>query len=151
MSGKILSGGALMLVARWTLNVSGLVAAKIGLGRGEEKNPGQRNDQQNNHDNSDGLDHWSLRAVPKSRDERRRSTTRAAGIIPSSERLGGGLFAVDHPRRTEPIHQHAEALGPERLLDRHPHRAAVGECVEYAFRFGGIVDARGPRETFHLF
>ena len=29
MSGKIFSGGALMLVARWTRNVSGLVAAKM--------------------------------------------------------------------------------------------------------------------------
>ena len=50
MSGKILSGEALMLVARWIRKVSGLKAAKT-------KNPGQRHDQQSHHDNCDGLDH----------------------------------------------------------------------------------------------
>jgi len=31
INGKIFSGGALTVVARWTLNVSGLVAARIRM------------------------------------------------------------------------------------------------------------------------
>src|SRR5579863_6438791 len=40
------------------------------------------------------------------------------------------LGAVDHPRDAEAIGAHAEALGPESLLDRHRDGAVLGEQRE---------------------
>src|SRR6266478_928442 len=43
------------------------------------------------------------------------------------------LLAVNHPRRTESIPQHAETNGPEGLLDRHLYCPAFCQGVKYAF------------------
>ena len=51
MSAKIFSGGALMLVARWTRKVSGLV-------RGEDENSGEHDD-----DDNQGSDETSISPV----------------------------------------------------------------------------------------
>src|SRR5262249_9895550 len=59
------------------------------------------------------------------------------------------LFAVDHPWRPEPVDQHAEALGPERRLDRHPDRPALGQGLEDALGVSRIGDTERDREAFH--
>src|SRR5688500_2532554 len=47
--------------------------------------------------------------------------------------------AVDHPRRAVAVDTHAEPLGPEGLVDRHGHLAALGERRKDALRFRGVV------------
>src|SRR5262249_39702733 len=49
------------------------------------------------------------------------------------------LFAVDHPRDAELIDQHAEAAGPECLLQRHSDFALLLEGGEHALRLLGIL------------
>src|ERR1700686_3488474 len=81
---------------------------------------------------------------------RRLSSGRPLAGAPGNE--GSGRFlAVDHPGRAEPVDQHAETDGPERLLDRHPHRSAFRQCVKNAFRVLRVVDAERYREAFHVF
>src|SRR5262245_64811367 len=60
------------------------------------------------------------------------------------------LVAVDHPRDAELIDQHAEALGPERLLYRHADGAVVGERREDAFSFLRILGLDRHREPLRL-
>src|SRR5262249_45513900 len=60
--------------------------------------------------------------------------------------LGGGLFAVDHPRGSEAVEAHAEAVGPEGLLEGHDGAAVFGEGGEDALGFGGVVELDVDRE-----
>src|SRR3546814_6417079 len=43
-------------------------------------------------------------------------------------------FAVDHPGNAEAVDEHAEANGPEGLLERHPHSAVFRQRAENALR-----------------
>src|SRR2546430_6872142 len=53
-----------------------------------------------------------------------------------------GLRAVDHPGSPEAVGDHAEAMGPEGLLDRHGDLAAVRQRREDPLRLGGLLDRR---------
>src|SRR3954470_23766389 len=104
MSGNILSGGGLTLVARWPRNVSGLDTASSSTPATETTSRttttmamvltidlsvpvGNR-----------GMSAGGARAAPD-----RRLPHRAN---PSSEASGRRLLAIDHPRRAEAICQH---------------------------------------------
>src|SRR5215510_5280307 len=58
------------------------------------------------------------------------------------------VSAVDHPGDAELINKHAEAVGPEGLLDWHLHNPVFRQCVEYAFRIRRVVDLEGYGEAF---
>src|SRR5262245_3182572 len=64
-------------------------------------------------------------------------------------RLGGRL-AVDHPWGAELVDDHAEARGPERLLDRHPHGSVVRQCMKDALRLRRVLNTDGHGETVHF-
>lgn len=63
----------------------------------------------------------------------------------------GALLAIDHPGRAEPILEHAEFDGPERLGERHDHRPAIGECIEDALGLGRVLGHQRHGEALHLF
>jgi hypothetical protein len=60
-------------------------------------------------------------------------------------------LAVDHPGRAELIDQHAEAGGPERFLDRHPHGSVLGQGMKYPLRLRRIGDTESHGEALHVF
>src|SRR5437870_6576018 len=60
-------------------------------------------------------------------------------------------LAVHHPRDAEAIDEHAEAHGPERLLQRHRHRAVLGERLEDALRLRRLGDADRHGEALRCF
>ena len=51
----------------------------------------------------------------------------------------------------KPVDAHAEALGPERLLNRHHHRSALGERAEDSLGPRSIVDVDRDLEALRLF
>src|SRR5260370_32589571 len=58
--------------------------------------------------------------------------------------------AVDHPRGSEAVDQHAEGFGPERLPDRHRYLTAFRQGSEHPLRLcDRRVDQR-TRESLHL-
>ncbi|KAG0942605.1 hypothetical protein G6F31_014847 [Rhizopus arrhizus] len=65
---------------------------------------------------------------------RRADATAGARADQAIPALVGLPAAADHPARSEPVHQRAIRLGPERLLQRHGHRAAGGQLLEHALR-----------------
>ncbi len=68
----------------------------------------------------------------------------------SGDEGSGRLLAVDHPRRSKLVDQHAEAFGPEGLFQRHGHGAVFGQRLEHAFRFRRRVDAERDGKALHL-
>ncbi|MNY82142.1 hypothetical protein D3C86_2240800 [compost metagenome] len=50
------------------------------------------------------------------------------------------LFAIDHPRHTKAVDQHAEARRPERGLQRHLYITGLCQCLEDPFGLGNAVD-----------
>src|SRR4051794_20156598 len=104
MSGKILSGGALMLVVRWTRNLSGLEAASSST---------PATDTPSRTTTTIAM---VLTIEPSVRVESHgMSAGRAGRVRPLSsisEPSGCRLLAIDHPRRAEAIRQHAKAGGP---------------------------------------
>src|SRR4051812_1875775 len=130
-----------MLVARWTRNVSGLETASSSTPATETTS------------RTPTTTAMVLTIDPSVRVENPGMSTgaerrRVPPAASDHEASGRRLFAVDHPRRTEAIRQHAEPGGPEGLLDRHPHRAVFRQGVKYPFGFGGFVDAERHREAF---
>src|SRR5436853_7781959 len=55
-----------------------------------------------------------------------------------------------HPADAEAIGDHAEALGEERLAERHAHLAAVGERREHAVGLGLVPGIDGEREALEF-
>jgi hypothetical protein len=53
----------------------------------------------------------------------------------------------NHPRRAEPVSQHAEAKRKERLLHRHKHLAALVQQLEDAL---GLFAAIGSERRYTL-
>src|SRR5215467_9664901 len=49
------------------------------------------------------------------------------------------LLAIHHPGRAEFVCDHAKALGPKCLPDRHDYRAALRELSENPLGFGWII------------
>src|SRR5205085_4404595 len=70
-------------------------------------------------------------------------------LIVSPSRLLVSL-AVDQPRHPEAVDDHAEPLGPERLLERHDDATALRECVKDALALGRAVHVQREREPFRL-
>src|SRR5215510_4236339 len=68
-----------------------------------------------------------------------RSVLAVAGMARSGRWMSHRPWTVDHPGRAETVDQHAEALGEERLGERHVDLAAVGKPVEHACR---LLDGR---------
>src|SRR5579871_1968035 len=60
------------------------------------------------------------------------------------------LVAIDHPGDVIAIDHHAEARGPESLLESHPDLPAIGECIEDPFAFGNRRHLQRDRETLRL-
>src|SRR5262245_26868921 len=56
----------------------------------------------------------------------------------------------DHPADAEAVGHHAEALGEERLAERHAHLAAVGERREHAVGLGLVLGINGEREALEV-
>src|SRR5215831_5022044 len=56
----------------------------------------------------------------------------------------------DHPAHAEAVGDHAEALGEERLAERHSHLAAVGERREHAVGLGFVPGVDGEREALEF-
>src|SRR5262249_15457361 len=56
----------------------------------------------------------------------------------------------DHPAHAEAVGHHAEALGEERLAERHSHLAAVGERREPAVGLGLVLGVDGEREALEF-
>src|SRR5262252_3239073 len=56
----------------------------------------------------------------------------------------------DHPADAEAVGDHAEALGEERLAERHSHLAAVGERGEHAVGLGFVPGIDGEREALEF-
>ena len=54
---------------------------------------------------------------------------------------------TDHPAQAEAVGEHAEARRPERLRQRHPHLATVGERREGAVGLGYRRHGKRERET----
>src|ERR1700688_4368084 len=74
----------------------------------------------------------------------------AAAVMIGSFLLPGAL-AIDHPRSAELVDQHAEALRPKSLLDRHAHVSIFGKRTENAVGLGRLVDAERDLDAFHRF
>src|SRR6185437_13068573 len=60
------------------------------------------------------------------------------------------LFAIDHPGDAEAVGAHAEALGPESLLNWHLDGAALGQAGKDALGFGRVVGADIDGKTLRL-
>src|SRR5262245_7454549 len=56
----------------------------------------------------------------------------------------------DHPADAEAVGHHAEALGEERLAERHSHLAAVGERREHAVGLGLVLGVDREREALEF-
>src|SRR5262249_48281658 len=56
----------------------------------------------------------------------------------------------DHPAHAEAIGHHAEALGEERLAERHSDLSAVGERREHAVGLGFVLGVDGEREALEF-
>jgi len=55
-------------------------------------------------------------------------------------------LAENHPGRAEAVRRHAEALGEERLFQRHLHAPLLGQRLEGALGVGDGVDGQRYRE-----
>src|SRR5947208_11376591 len=78
--------------------------------------------------------------TPSSRAPRKPRASRA--LASRSGHGAQGLRAGDHPGSPEAVGDHAEAMGPEGLLDRHGDLAAVRQRREDPLRLGGLLDRR---------
>src|ERR1700747_2341956 len=56
----------------------------------------------------------------------------------------------DHPADAEAVGDYAEALGEERLAERHPHLAAGGERREHAVGLGFVLGVDREREALEF-
>src|ERR1051325_3297489 len=74
----------------------------------------------------------------------------ATGLPNMAVASSGGGVGADRPRDPEAVHQHAEALGPEGLLDRHVHGPARGQGAEDPVRVLRPGDAEGDEEALGL-
>src|SRR5215475_6672728 len=63
---------------------------------------------------------------------------------------GRSSLQDDHPADAEAVGHHAEALGEERLAERHSHLAAVGERREHAVGLGLVLGIDGEREALEF-
>src|SRR5215469_17422093 len=85
---------------------------------------------------------------PRSPNCARRATKRPSAATPVGPAGRDLRFrAVDHPRDPEAVGAHAEALRPERLLERHADRALLGERLEYALGVGRLVHSHHHVES----
>src|SRR5712675_2721372 len=66
-------------------------------------------------------------------------------------RLRRRLFAVNHPRYADAIHQHPEFRRPERLLQWHLHFPACCQLVENPLRFRRVLRAHRKRKALGFF
>src|SRR5262245_59735145 len=129
-----------MLAARSTRNVSGLVAAS-------SRTAATTTTSRTATTMAIVLNIDTSVAVAISERLRSRAPRRAPAC--DLPRLGGRL-AVDHPWGAELVDVHAEARGPERLLDRHPHGPVVRQCVKDALRLRRVLDTDGHGEAVHF-
>src|SRR4029450_11355611 len=67
-----------------------------------------------------------------------------------SGRWRHGDFAVDQPGDAEAIDDHAEARGPEGLLERHDDLAVLREVAEDALGGGDARELERQREAFRF-
>src|SRR5882757_2627423 len=75
----------------------------------------------------------------------------ASKVLRSSGRSvewSGAFLTVNHPRNTESVGHHAEAHGPERFLERHPHSSGFGQRSKDALRVGWVVETERHVEAF---
>jgi hypothetical protein len=63
---------------------------------------------------------------------------------------GEGFLAVDHPRDTEAVGAHAEAMCPEGLLERHGDRALLCQGIERTLRIRWFLDRHHHVEARRL-
>src|SRR5271165_1514670 len=61
------------------------------------------------------------------------------------------FLAINHPRNAELIDKHAEAGGPESLLERHPHRSFFCQSVKDPFCLCRGADAERYGEALRFF
>src|SRR6478736_4160991 len=56
----------------------------------------------------------------------------------------------DHPPKAEPVGDHAETRGPERLAERHLHMSPVCQRGKGAIGFGFIRHREGERKSLKI-
>src|SRR5262249_50889658 len=137
MRAKIFSGGALMLAVRSTRNASGLVAARA------------RTPAMLMTTSTPTTATMVLIIVPPKiwrRNWRRRARS---DRFPADRGSGRRFLGIDHPGRAELIDQHAEAMRPESLLDRHMHRALLRQCMEHPLRLRRLGNIERDRHALH--
>src|SRR6266702_4296828 len=64
--------------------------------------------------------------------------------------LGPLLLDDHHPADAETVGDHAEALGEERLAERHSHLSLIGKRLEHAIGLGFVLGVHGEREALEF-
>src|SRR5258708_882694 len=60
------------------------------------------------------------------------------------------FLAVDHPRNTELVDQHTEAVSPERLFKRHHYFSIGRQSLEYTLCLRRIIDREIEEDALRL-
>src|SRR6185437_14980477 len=71
-------------------------------------------------------------------------------IVPRSVGVASALRNQDHPVHAEFVSDHAETRREERLAERHPDLAALGERREFLVGIGFVFGCDRQRETFEF-
>src|ERR1700719_320245 len=60
------------------------------------------------------------------------------------------LFAVDHPRYSEPVDEHPKSHGPESFPEWHRHPTVLLQSAKYTFRLSWVRDTDVYREALRF-